>query len=137
MSNSGLGLLKLYLEEIKYICSGLLLYAGPFGKQETEHALKKKLIKNPIEILFSACAFIRYWAGLYPEETQKLIQEGVDLMMKTAIKLIGKKEETQGVPALQGGEHEATGHAEDEQKDKAARTEVLAVVTLLVGLDEV
>jgi hypothetical protein len=26
---------------------------------------------------------------LYPEDTQDLIKEGVDLMMKTAIKLIG------------------------------------------------
>jgi hypothetical protein len=32
--------------------------------------LDKKIIKNPCEVLLSACAFMRYWAGIYPEEAQ-------------------------------------------------------------------
>jgi hypothetical protein len=43
---------------------------GQFGKQETWFGLKKKMLANPINIIFFACAFIRYWAGLYPQETQ-------------------------------------------------------------------
>jgi hypothetical protein len=35
--------------------------------------------------------FIRYWAGLYQEDTQRTITAGVDLMMRTALKLLGKQ----------------------------------------------
>jgi hypothetical protein len=50
----------------------------------------KKPIKNPGEIMFAACAFMKYWAGLYPEEAQRLINNGVEVMMRTALKLLGK-----------------------------------------------
>jgi hypothetical protein len=32
---------------------------------------EKNAIKNPGEILFYACALIRYWLGLYLEESKK------------------------------------------------------------------
>jgi hypothetical protein len=53
--------------------------------------LRKKSIKNPDEILYSACSFMRYWTGLYTENTQQVINEGVDLMLRTTIKLLGKQ----------------------------------------------
>jgi hypothetical protein len=31
---------------------------------------------------------MRYWAGLYPKNSQESIKESVDLMMQTAIKLL-------------------------------------------------
>jgi hypothetical protein len=34
-----------------------------------------------------------YWTGLYPEETQKLINGGIDLVMKIAMRLLGKQED--------------------------------------------
>jgi hypothetical protein len=37
-----------------------------------------------------ACALMKYWAGLYPEDTQQLISSGVDMMMKTTMHLLGK-----------------------------------------------
>jgi hypothetical protein len=59
---------------------------------------KKKILRNPLKILCSACAFMRYWAGLYPGITKELIEEGVDVMLQTAIKLLGrKKARTSGV----------------------------------------
>jgi hypothetical protein len=65
----------------------------------------KKLIKNPIEILILACAFMCYWTGRYPEDTQKMIQEGVGLMMKTVIKIMGTSEGAPSVTAILGGGH--------------------------------
>jgi hypothetical protein len=50
----------------------------------------KILLKNPNEILLYACALMKYWAGLYPEDTQQLISSGVDVMMKTTMHLLGK-----------------------------------------------
>jgi hypothetical protein len=62
------------------------------------------------------CTFIQYWAGLYPEEAHRLIRDGVDLMMKTAIKLIGNKRTRQGLPAIQGGDRDAEN--DDQAKDQ-------------------
>jgi hypothetical protein len=41
---------------------------------------------------------------LYPEETQKLINIRVEVMMQTMLKLLGKKEVGRPRPALQGAE---------------------------------
>jgi hypothetical protein len=60
-------------------------------------------------------AFIRYWAGLYREETQHMIKDGVEVMMKTALKLIGKQEDRKHVPALEG--RNDTKPTEDEYKE--------------------
>jgi hypothetical protein len=79
----------------------------------------KKFINNPFEVIFSACAFMWYWAGLYPEETWKLIKEGINLMMKIAIKLVGEKEGNKPMPTLKDNES-ATSHEDDARsKDKS------------------
>jgi hypothetical protein len=31
---------------------------------------------------------MKYWASLYPEEAQQLINNGVEVMMRTALKLL-------------------------------------------------
>jgi hypothetical protein len=59
-------------------------------------------------------AFIRYWAGLYREETQHMIKDGVEVMMKTALKLIVKQEDHKHVPMLEGNDTKPT---EDEDKE--------------------
>jgi hypothetical protein len=48
--------------------------------------LRKKHINNPSEIFFAA--------GLYPEKMQKMINAGVDLMVKTMLKLLGKQDQS-------------------------------------------
>jgi hypothetical protein len=66
---------------------------------------KNRIIKNPCEILFSACAFMCYLAGLYPE-AQKLIKAGVEVMMQMTLKLLGKEEAGHSQQALQGADTE-------------------------------
>jgi hypothetical protein len=41
--------------------------------------------------MYVACLFICYWAGLYLEDTQRAITAGVDLMMRMALKLLGRQ----------------------------------------------
>jgi hypothetical protein len=53
---------------------------------------EKTFMNNPFDIIFSSCAFMQYWIEFYLEETHKLTEDGVDLMMKTAIKLMREKE---------------------------------------------
>jgi hypothetical protein len=55
---------------------------------------EKKILRNPLEILCSACVYMRYWVGLYLVVTKEVIEERVDLMLQTTIKLLGKKAKT-------------------------------------------
>jgi hypothetical protein len=91
------------------------LYVGQSGNVEIGHVFRKKYIKNPGEPLFSACSFLRYWAGLQPEETQKLINYGVDLMVGMAVKLLGKKNNKRSRMTLQ----DATSDDEDRSPEEA------------------
>jgi len=47
-------------------------------------SLKKKFIKHPCQIICSACAFMGFWAALYPESMKEIIMAGADSMLKTA-----------------------------------------------------
>jgi len=40
-----------------------------------------KTIKHPVEIIYHACSFMSYWAGLYPPEMQGKILEGVKALL--------------------------------------------------------
>jgi hypothetical protein len=97
---------------------GLAAISWAIWKARNRACFEKKLIKHPIEIIFSACTFMQYWAGLYPEEAQRLIRDGVDLMMTTAIKLIESKRTRQGLPAIQGDDRDAEkdGQGRDQGK---------------------
>jgi hypothetical protein len=53
---------------------------------------EKKHIKNLAEILYSTCASMRYLICFCQEETQKMIRDGVHLMINMTIKLPGKEE---------------------------------------------
>jgi hypothetical protein len=39
---------------------------------------------------------MRYWTGLYPENTREVIEEGVELMLHTAVRLLGKRAKRPG-----------------------------------------
>jgi hypothetical protein len=45
-------------------------------KTQNRSCFEKKHIKN--EIIYTSCVFIRYWGGLYPEDTQRVITAGID-----------------------------------------------------------
>jgi hypothetical protein len=49
---------------------------------------EKVLLRNIFEATFSVVSFMRYWAGMQSEETQRMISMGVNLMVNTAMKLM-------------------------------------------------
>jgi hypothetical protein len=53
----------MYMVDLGAICWAI-------WKVRNRMCFEKKQIKNPIEIMFSVCAFLRYWAGLQDEETR-------------------------------------------------------------------
>jgi hypothetical protein len=83
-------------------------------KARNKVCFQKKLMENPINILFSVCAFIWYWVDLYHEETQQLIKDGVEVIMNTTLKLIGEQEDRKHVPVLEGND---TKPKEDQEKE--------------------
>jgi hypothetical protein len=70
---------------------GLVAIWWAIWKTQNVMCFKKKILRNPLEILCSTYAFMRYWASLYPEAMKEVIEKGVDLMLQTAIKLLGMK----------------------------------------------
>jgi hypothetical protein len=70
---------------------GLAAVCWVIWKTRNAVCFGKKIFRNPLEILCSACAYMRYWACLYPELAKEVIEEGVDVMLKTTIKLVGRK----------------------------------------------
>jgi hypothetical protein len=61
---------------------------------------EKKALKNPSVILHCACSFMRYWVGLHPAGSQEMINSGIDLLAKEAVKILGKANNIQMMPAL-------------------------------------
>jgi hypothetical protein len=64
--------------------------------------------------------FHGYWAGHYAENTQKRIKEGVDLMMKTTLKLLGKERSHGFVPVVE--DKEMVTKEKDDGDDQAKKT---------------
>jgi hypothetical protein len=74
MINSGCGLRKPCRVVGKFICWAI-------WKARNKLCFEKKPIKGPVEIMFSDCALMKYWVGLYPEDAQKMINAGVETML--------------------------------------------------------
>jgi hypothetical protein len=70
---------------------GVAAICWSIWKARNGTCFEKKVVNNPIDIVFSACSLVRYWAGLYPKYSQQVTSEGVELMIHTAIKLLGKQ----------------------------------------------
>jgi hypothetical protein len=47
-----------------------------------------KSLQNPMEIICHTCALMRYWAGLFGEADQETLLDGVNTMLKIAVKLL-------------------------------------------------
>lgn len=88
MNNFGFGVNRLCLEVNRSICWGWLLFAG--CKARNRACFDKQLIKHPCEVLFTACSFMRYWAGLYPGDMQEVIVAGAESMLKAVMQVIGR-----------------------------------------------
>jgi len=47
-------------------------------------------VKHPAEIVCYACAFMRYWTGLYLAEIQEMMVERVNIMLHVATRLLAE-----------------------------------------------
>jgi hypothetical protein len=98
MNNFGPGLLRLCPVVSMCIRLAWRQYAGLPGSSGIKLVLRKFCL-SPNEILLYACALMKYWAWLYLED-KELINSGVDVMMKTVMRLLGKSNGEQQLRVL-------------------------------------
>lgn len=70
---------------------GLAVVCWATWKARNNACFGKILIKHPCDILFSACAFMRYWAGICFEDRKSIIMAGAETMFKTAVKVVRRR----------------------------------------------
>jgi hypothetical protein len=61
---------KVYMLGLSAICWALWTVRN-------KTCFEKIRIKGPNEIIVSTCFFMKFWAGLYPEDAQEIIKKGV------------------------------------------------------------
>ena len=92
-----------------FIILALLLFARQFGKLEIKRSLtKKKIIRHPAEILIHSSSFMTYWAGLYKEELQGGLVEGVKDLLACAHRVLAQQARSQRLLPAPTTEEEGT-----------------------------
>jgi hypothetical protein len=74
---------------------------------------EKTECRNPCEIIFLACLFMRYWSDLYLGVKQEMIEKGVQTMIRMAMRVLEKKPPAPA-PRLMLTKEDAT----DDEQDK-------------------
>jgi hypothetical protein len=89
MSNSSHGSKKALPGGHQVVMLGLAAICWSICKARNKTCFNKKPIRDPCDIISSACSFMFYWAGLYSEEKQAVIRSGVEMMMCTTYRILG------------------------------------------------
>jgi hypothetical protein len=63
-----------------------LLAIGPFGISGIRLPSRKKVVRSPMVTIFSMCAFLRYWAGLYGDKADEVCG-GADQLLRKATEM--------------------------------------------------
>jgi hypothetical protein len=58
--------------------------------------------------------FMQYWLVLYADDSKEMINAGVEIMMRTTIKLLEKKKALETIRVLCGAKTETGDHEEHE-----------------------
>lgn len=66
-------------------------------------------MKHPIEILNHACAFMKFWAGLYKADSQDQLVAGVNTMLAIAYQLLQNQRRVEVDDPQQQEENGASG----------------------------
>jgi hypothetical protein len=66
----------------------LLLVAGYWAIWNIRNQItfEKKVVRSPMVTIFSMCAFLRYWAGLYGDKADE-VHRGADQLMRKAAEM--------------------------------------------------
>lgn len=76
--------------EKKIHALGIAAICWAIWKARNRACFEGDLIKNPVEILCHACAFTRFWAGLYAKDDKEILIKSVNAMLKITVELLTK-----------------------------------------------
>jgi hypothetical protein len=98
---------------------GLAAIYWAIWKARNKVCFDNKPIKDPVEIMFSACSCMCYWAGLYSEDMQSMISAGVETMMRAAIRIM--RRQVRPSPLRITSEESRIDEKEDEEQTEEGR----------------
>jgi hypothetical protein len=82
---------------------GLAVICWAIWKARNKTCFDKIKLKSPNEFFYSACVFMRYWSGLYPEGIKQKIVNDVEVMLKTAFKILEREPQPEEAGRLKNG----------------------------------
>jgi hypothetical protein len=92
---------------------GLAAICWAIWKARNMTFFEKKLIKNPNEVIFSTCLFMKFWAGLFKGDMQDKVKTGVDVLMKTTLNIERKSSLATGRRLISDGHVQDPDDSED------------------------
>jgi hypothetical protein len=102
---------KMYMLGLSAICWAVLT-------AKNKNCFEKISIKGCNEIVFSACFFMKYWVGLYPDDVQEIIKKGVQSIIQAAIKLLRRPGGSQGCRLLLTSGDVGDDHEQEDLDDQ-------------------
>lgn len=91
LKNCWLWLEKRLPHNRKFHVWGVAAICWAIWKARNKACFEKKLIKNPAKIICHARALMKFWAGLFAADDKKILEEGVDAMIKIALNILSNK----------------------------------------------
>jgi hypothetical protein len=110
---------------------GIAAICWAIWKARNKVCFEGKPLINPVSIICHACALMNYWAGLFKELDKEALETGVNLMMKIATSLLGKKRNKDGQLLLKDDET-ATRRTEELSQDCQRMSQLFEVRILLL-----
>lgn len=98
---------------------GLAAVCWAIWKARNKACFEHKLIKHPMEIMFHACSLMKFWAGLFKNELQDQIAEGVHLLLTMAHNILNTQQRASPTPPrlLPASDEDGNTEEEDHARD--------------------
>lgn len=97
----------------KFHVCGAAAICWAIWKARNKVCFDKIMIKNPLDIVYHACALIKYWAGLFVEADKEQLEEGVNAILEIAKRILKRqKKDMEGTRQLDNGD--------DDEQDNAS-----------------
>ncbi|KAM3299505.1 hypothetical protein ACQJBY_040812 [Aegilops geniculata] len=72
----------------KFFTVGLAAVTWAIWLARNRATFENKLIKSPFEIVFSACSFLLYWAGLQKQGDAEELRQGAEMIRSSTSRLM-------------------------------------------------
>ena len=75
----------------KFHVCGVAAICWAIWKARNRACFEKVIIKNHLDIVYHACALMKYWAGIFAEADKEQLEEGLNTMLEIANKILKRQ----------------------------------------------